>query len=115
MQDDFVTGRIAAHGIEVSTPVDQAVIEELHRIIQQELTFHKIVPASKQFVLKQLQTMIDAGAQGAILGCTEFPLMIGSDDLSVPVLDTTQIHAAAAADFVLGRLSKSHFAARPDL
>lgn len=115
MQDDFVTGRIAAHGIEVFTPKDQAVIEELHRIIQQELTFSEILPESKRFVLDQLQAMIDAGAEGAILGCTEFPLMVGNDDLGVPVLDTTQIHAAAAADFVLGRLSESHFAATSDL
>lgn len=114
MQDDFVTGRIAAHGIDVCTPIDQSAIVELHRIIQQELTYSNILPQSKQFVLDQLQAMIDTGAQGVILGCTEFPLMIGDDDLTVPVFDTTRIHATAAADFVLGRLSASQLSATSD-
>ncbi len=102
MQDDFVTGRIGSHGIDVSVPTKPEVIKELHRIIQQELTYNDIKPESKAYVTKQLQSMIDAGAAGAILGCTEFPLMFNEGDLPVPMFDTTNIHAAALAKFVLG-------------
>jgi aspartate racemase len=102
MQDDFVTGRIASHGIDVSVPEDEDVIRELHRIIQQELTFNDIRTESMRYVIQQLQAMIDAGSQGAILGCTEFPLMLNDEDLAVPVFDTTRIHAAALGNFVLG-------------
>ena len=102
MQDDFVTGRIALHGIDVSVPTDAKAIEELHRIIQKELTYHDIRPESKSYVSSQIQQMIDAGSEGAILGCTEFPLMFSSDDLSVPIFDTTAIHADALVKFVLG-------------
>ncbi|MEP3479405.1 MAG: amino acid racemase [Fuerstiella sp.] len=102
MQDDFVTGRIAANDIEVVVPSSSAVLKELHRIIQQELTFNQVLPESKQWVIDQLLELIEDGAQGVVLGCTEFPLMLEPQDLPVPIFDTTEIHALAAADFVLG-------------
>ncbi|MEA3298173.1 MAG: aspartate racemase, partial [Chloroflexota bacterium] len=40
-------------------------------------------------------------AQGIILGCTELPLLIKQDDCSIPLLDTTRIHAEAAVDYAL--------------
>ena len=101
MQETFVTDRIAEHGIKVLVPSDVEEINELHRIIQQELTFGKIVPDSKEYVLKSLTKMISQGAEGVILGCTEFPLMIGESDLAVPVFNTTEIHSIAATKFIL--------------
>jgi aspartate racemase len=41
------------------------------------------------------------GAEGIILGCTEIPLLIGAADASVPLFDTTELHAMAAAHFAL--------------
>lgn len=101
MQDDFVTGRIASHGIDVSVPTDAEAIAELHRIIQKELTYNDVRDESKSYVTSQLQAMIDAGSEGAILGCTEFPLMFSNGDLSVPIFDTTTIHAEALVKFIL--------------
>lgn len=103
MQDDFITGRLAARNIDIVVPSTLAVLKELHRIIQQELTFNKVLPESKQWVIRQLQELIENGVQGIVLGCTEFPLMLKPQDLPVPIFDTTEIHALAAADFVLGR------------
>jgi aspartate racemase len=37
-----------------------------------------------------------------ILGCTEIELLIGPDDVEVPVFATTALHARAAVDFALG-------------
>jgi amino-acid racemase len=45
--------------------------------------------------------LIDAGAEGVILGCTEITLLIGQEDSRVPVFDTTQLHAQAAVDAAL--------------
>jgi aspartate racemase len=101
MEEDFVTARITKHDIEVLTPVDHQIIEELHRIIQEELTFGKIIPSSKSFVEDTIRTMMDLGAEGVILGCTEFPLMIHNNDLSIPIFNTTEIHAKAATDYIL--------------
>ncbi|MCL4168826.1 UNVERIFIED_CONTAM: hypothetical protein GTU68_061283 [Idotea baltica] len=103
MEQDFVTERIARHGIEVLVPRELAVIEELHRIIQKELTFGQITTASKKYVLAAIQSMIDQGAEGVILGCTEFPLMISANDLTVPIFNTTEIHSQAATKYILNQ------------
>ncbi|MDN5204607.1 amino acid racemase [Fulvivirgaceae bacterium BMA10] len=101
MEEDFVTGRISKNNIKVLTPTDHFVIEELHRIIQKELTFGKVVPSSKSFVLESIKTMTDLGAEGVVLGCTEFPLMIREEDLDFPIFNTTKIHSKAATEYIL--------------
>jgi len=41
------------------------------------------------------------GAEGVILGCTEFGMLIGAGDASVPLFDTTVLHARRAVDLAL--------------
>lgn len=101
MEEDFITSRIAKNGIEVMVPKDKATIDELHRIIQQELTFGEIKASSKQYVTQVLMELVEQGARGVILGCTEFPLMFSTKDLPVPVFNTTNIHSDAATNFIL--------------
>lgn len=48
------------------------------------------------------RTLVQAGAQAVVLGCTEIGLLVRAEDSAVPLLDTTELHAAAAARFVLG-------------
>lgn len=103
MEEDFVTGRISQHGIEVLVPEEKMVIQELHRIIQQELTYGTIKEPSKKYVISTIQTMSDMGAEGVILGCTEFPLMIFTEDLTFPIFNTVEIHSAAAVNYILER------------
>ena len=43
-----------------------------------------------------------AGARGVVLGCTEIPLLVSAGDTSLPLFDTTALHARFAADFALG-------------
>jgi len=101
MKEDFITSRFSKNKIEVCVPEDEVVIEELHRIIQKELVCGNIKSKSKQYVLDTLQAMIDRGAEGVVLGCTEFPLMISPEDLTVPVFNTSEIHSKAAVDYIL--------------
>ncbi len=101
MIEDFVTQRIADHGIEVFTPKKDETIDELHRIIQEELTYGNVISQSKDYVIHTIQTLMDLGAQGVVLGCTEFPLMIKETDLKIPIFNTTDIHAKAGAKFIL--------------
>ncbi|MCG9793002.1 aspartate/glutamate racemase family protein [Flavobacterium algicola] len=103
MQEDFITKRIEDNGIEVLVPNDAKVIDELHRIIIEELTYGKVNKESKKYVIRILNEMIKDGAEGVILGCTEFPLMIFEGDLDVPIFDTTKIHSDAAVDYILDR------------
>ncbi|QDO93323.1 amino acid racemase [Formosa sediminum] len=101
MTEDFITKRIEENGLDVLVPEDEKVIEELHRIIIEELTYGEVKAESKAYVLSVLKDMINSGAEGVILGCTEFPLMIFEDDLEVPIFDTTKIHSQSGVDYIL--------------
>ena len=103
MEETFITKRIEDKDIEVMVPKEQAVIDELHRIIIEELTYGKIIPSSKVYVMDVIKKARDKGAEGVILGCTEFPLMIFPEDIDIPIFNTTEIHAKAGVDFILKR------------
>ena len=48
---------------------------------------------------------VDAGAEGIIAGCTEIPLVLRPGDLSVPLIDATQVLAARTVEIAQGSLS----------
>ena len=53
-------------------------------------------------VKKVIAELVSRGAQGIVLGCTEIPLLLKQDDVTVPLFDTTELHARAAVDYALG-------------
>lgn len=106
MIENFITQRIANKEIEVFTSKKNQVIDELHRIIQEELTYGDIIPQSKDYVISIIQSFVDIGAKGVVLGCTEFPLMINETDVQIPVFNTTEIHAKAGVNFILKDFEK---------
>ncbi|QEG21503.1 aspartate/glutamate racemase family protein [Mariniblastus fucicola] len=101
MEESFMVDRFAANGVEAIVPESAAEVTELHRIIQEELTFGNIESRSKSFVHRAIGSLIQRGAEGIVLGCTEFPLMFAAGELQVPTFSTTEIHARAATEFVL--------------
>lgn len=101
MQEKFLVDRFAMSGVEVLTPEPENEIVELHRIIQEELTFGRIEAKSKRYVLESIASLVERGAEGIVLGCTEFPLMLAADEIDVPTFNTTEIHAIAAAKYLL--------------
>lgn len=101
MEEDFYKGKlIRDYGLEVVLPVD-AEMDVIHNVIYQELCLGKIKPASKTRYLKIVDNLIQKGAEGVILGCTEIGLLIKNGDSRVPFFDTTEIHAEAAVDYAL--------------
>jgi len=46
--------------------------------------------------------LVEDGAEGIILGCTEIGLLVGEGDIQVPVFDTALIHATVAVEYALG-------------
>ena len=105
MEQDFYKGRLAEkHGLKVLTP-DDTDMDKIHRIIYKELCLGTILKDSKTEYLRIIEKLIDQGAEGIILGCTEIPLLVKQKDVSVPILDTTQLHAEAAVEFAIGNIS----------
>jgi aspartate racemase len=101
MQFDFYKNKLAAHGIETIIP-GKKDIEFVNDVIYNELGKGKFLPETKQRMLALIDKLSLQGAGGAILGCTEIPMLIKQEDTAVPVFDTTLIHATAAVDFALG-------------
>jgi aspartate racemase len=100
MELDFFKDRLKKHGIVAAVP-GTADREFIHRSIFEELGKEIFLPATKQRYQDIIGGMANGGAQGAILGCTEIPLIIKQADSTIPVYDTTQIHADAAVEFAL--------------
>jgi aspartate racemase len=102
MEHPFYRDRLqASHGIKALSPEasDQAM---LHSIIFEELCLGRVVDASRNEARRIMRNLIAAGAQGIILGCTELAMLIGPADVSVPLFDTTAIHARYAVEWALG-------------
>lgn len=101
MEQDFYRGRLQdIHQIEVVTP-DEADRVIVHRIIYEELCLGIVNDASREEYRQIIAKLELQGVEGIILGCTEITLLVGAEDASVPVFDTTAIHALAAAEFSL--------------
>ncbi|MCG7389615.1 aspartate/glutamate racemase family protein [Pantoea sp. ACRSB] len=101
MEEAFYQGRLTdAYGLEVITPdsEDRAFI---HRVIYQELCLGIINPESRMRFREIMTGLAAKGAEGIILGCTEITMLVTAEDASVPLFDTTLIHAQSAVQHAL--------------
>ena len=96
MTQDFYKAKLIEAGIQVVIP-DEADVETVNDVIYQELCLGIIREESRQKFRQIIDRLGQAGAQGVILGCTEIGLLVKQADASLPVFDTTQIHATRAA------------------
>ena len=101
MEQEFYRERLADHhGLDVIVPEPQDRAE-VHRVIYEELVSGQIIDSSREAYRGTIARLVEEGAQGIILGCTEIALLVGQSDSSVPLFDTTELHAMAAVDFAL--------------
>jgi aspartate racemase len=102
MEQGFYRERLRRGGVEAIIPSepDRA---KLQSIVFDELVQGVFKLASKDAMVAMAESAVRGeGADGVILGCTEFGLLVKPEDLPVPVFDTAEIHARAAMDFALG-------------
>ncbi|MFI5411510.1 aspartate/glutamate racemase family protein [Kaistia sp. UC242_56] len=101
MEQDFYKGRLASeHGLKVLVP-DEADRAAVHRIIYDELVQGRVEPSSREIYRAVMARLVERGAEAIILGCTEIMLLVGAEDSTVPLYDTTTIHAEAAVERAL--------------
>lgn len=101
MEQRFYRGRLEERfGLEVLVPDadDRATV---HRIIYDELVQGRVEQASRAAYREVIAHLVDRGAEGIILGCTEIMLLVRPEDSAVPLFDTTTLHAEAAASAAL--------------
>lgn len=101
MEHDFYKGRLIQNfGLDVIVP-NVADREIIHRVIYDELVQGKIVDASRNEYKRIMETLIENGSEGIILGCTEIELLVQQGDSRVPLFPTTLIHAVSAVEYAL--------------
>ncbi len=101
MEQDFYRSRLQQrHGIDVLIP-DESDRIEIHRIIYDELCLGVASPRSRARYRLVMAQLVERGAEAIILGCTEISLLVNEADSSVPLFDTTRLHAMGAARWAL--------------
>jgi aspartate racemase len=111
MEQDFYKGRlIDNYGLEVLIPEKDDRLQ-VHRIIFEELVLGRIEEESREVFRRVIMELVDSGAEGVILGCTEIPMIVDPKEVQVQIFDTTYLHAEMAVEFAFGEMSITEFSA----
>ena len=100
MEQEFYRGRLGDHGLDVVIP-DEADRRVVHRVIFEELCLGVLREESREAYRDIMGRLVERGAQGIILGCTEIELLVGPADAGAPVFPTTRLLAEAALEAAL--------------
>ncbi|AIF42578.1 aspartate/glutamate racemase family protein [Virgibacillus sp. SK37] len=101
MEQDFYKGTLRSHGMNVMIP-GQTERKKINQIIFEQLCLGRLLPESRAFFHEVIKKLIEQGAEGIILGCTEIRLLVKQEDVALPLFDTTNIHAMEAVKISLG-------------
>lgn len=100
MKEDFIKDKIRAFGTDVIVP-DENEMDFINSSIFDELARNIFSGETKSKYIEIIQRMVNNGAGGVIFGCTEIPLLIKQEDISVPAFDTIDIHTGAIVNYAL--------------
>ena len=103
LNEDFYKERLRQrHAIEVVIPQREEDVQFVHDVIYYELDYAILKPESRERYVRIIKDMRQDGAEAVILGCTEIQMLVQQEHTTVPLLDTTLLHAKAAVDLALG-------------
>lgn len=100
MEQDFYRGRLSEHGLKIIVPPPDDR-ELVHRVIYEELCLGKVDENSRREYSRIIDRMQADGAEAVIEGCTEIGMLVQQEHTSVPLFDTTTIHAEEAVALAL--------------
>jgi aspartate racemase len=101
MEQAFYTDYLRErHGLRVLVP-ERSDRERVHRVIYDELCRGQVLAGSRAEYRRIMADLVAQGAEAIILGCTEISMLVSADDATVPLFDTTSLHARSAAELAL--------------
>lgn len=100
MEDSFYKSRLAKFGIETIVP-DEEGRKLVDKVIFSELVQGQYSETSRRAYLEIMQNLVEHGAQGIVLGCTEIPLLVDKSHTQIPLFPTTDLHCQAAVQKAL--------------
>jgi len=104
MIEDFLTNKLEKNWLTVATPTEKKIIDEIDKIIFDELCKGMVKNISKEFFVDVINNMVkEKSIEWIILWCTEIEMLIKQQDLNIPIFDTTQSHIDIIVDYSLGK------------
>lgn len=101
MEQAFFKDRLLnKHNIQTIIP-NEKQRSDIHQIIYNELVKGIISNDSRNIFLEIISDLIDKGAEGIILGCTEIELLVTNEYTEAKLFKTAEIHAKKAIEFAL--------------
>ena len=110
MTEPHVRSRLEGRGITL-VPIEQPWIDEVDRIIFEELAAGRVVRDSQRKLKTLITELAKQRVQSVVLGCTELVLAVDVKANVLPVYDTTAIHARACVDWMLAEEEQARAAA----
>jgi len=101
MEEDFYRSKLEEYDLEVLIPEKQETRDYIQHTVKEELGIGFINPETKTSYITIVTELIDRGAEGIVLGCTEIPMLISQADFAIPVFDTTKIHSQAIVEYII--------------
>lgn len=103
MEMGFYIKKLEEHGLEVLIPGKQETRDYIQHTVKEELGRGVVKAETKENYISIVKDLVERGAEGIILGCTEIPMLIDQADFSIPIFDTTKIHSLAIVEFMLSK------------
>lgn len=100
MTESFYRRRLVAHGVDLLPP-DMDQVEEIDRIIYDELMQGKATRAAERKLKTWITDKEKDGAQAIVLACTELSMVVDVNANVLPVFDSTRAHCRAGVDWLL--------------
>jgi aspartate racemase len=101
MQSDFYQKAFSREGMEVIVPGEEEQLF-IHKKLVEEICLGHIVEQTRRELLSIVKRMAaEHSIEGLVLGCTELPLIMDTDEPGIPFINTTQIHAESAVRYSL--------------
>ncbi|QNM83133.1 amino acid racemase [Sphingomonas sabuli] len=110
MTEPHVRSRLEERGIALA-PIEPKWIEEVDRIIFEELAAGRVIRDSQRKLKTLIAEIARQRVQAVVLGCTELVMAVDTRANTVPVYDTTAIHARAAVEWMLAEEEQARAAA----
>lgn len=100
MMEEFYRRRLLSRDIELLPP-DPDIVETVDRIVYEEAILGKVRRQSERELRTIVTNLEKNGAEAVVLACTELNLLVDTDANVLPIFDGAEIHAGAAARWIL--------------
>jgi aspartate racemase len=102
MEKPFYIEGLKKHGIDTIVP-NKEERNYINKVVFEELSRGILLTESRNGYLEIINSLVERGAQGIVLGCTEIPILVTQEYTDVKLFDTAVIHAEKALRFAIGK------------